>query len=152
MQALRRQVLVDAVMMKVIFYNSATMLAYEIPRAMMLEVFDFARVNDPAEPDNMEDTVDLYGRMLESSQPIEGDLSAIQTAYITFLRGIHESPADHTGEMRQHIADDVGLMYGFTNSRVGSDGSFSFWTTDTLSDFDEQLKLHRQISSPMGRA
>jgi hypothetical protein len=137
--------------MKILFYDDATTVAFETPAAMILEVFDYARLPMARVHEDKETTIDLFEKLLGNSEPLEGEYPTFQRAYLSFLQGVQDAPENRVGEMRQSLEHDPALVYSLIRAAPSRD-EFLFVTMDDEEEFDKNLQLHKLMLTPMGRA
>lgn len=132
-------------MIKFLFFNSRTMLAFEAEREVMLEIFDFGRLKEQTS-ENAEEFGAFYHLLLEHSMPEEGDPHAIAPAFWHFANGVHGFPAADAASIRADIAKDDYFVYGSTSEHF-------VFMTDARTEYERQLESHREFGMiTMGNA
>lgn len=137
--------------MKVLFYDDATTVAFEAPSAVMLEVFDYARLPSARLHEDKEATIEMFERLSGSSEPLEGEYHTFQHAYLCFLQGVQDAPENKVWDMRQSLERDPALMYSLIRTS-SANSEFLFVTVDNEDEFDKDLELHKLMIAPAGRA
>jgi hypothetical protein len=135
--------------MHVLFFNSSTMFAFQATNELILDIFDFGHKHHPADL-GVDEYLELFAEFGENIQIIDGDRDALPAVFIALLRGGHHSV--EYDKMREELVVAVGLVYGFTGTNSAGSGSLTFKVTDDQADFDEELRLHQIVASPVGRA